>query len=288
MAIIVTLDSDVDELRANLADCSACMHLVICDNSEDAMHRAAIREFAESQRMAYLSMGGNLGIGCAQNRGIEFAKQNGAEFVLLLDDDSRLTCTALSGLLKAYFELQALGNRVGAVGGRAIDRHDASESSIGREEGAFMLSREMMSSGSLIPIAVLGEVGFMDESLFVDYVDFEWGWRAIEHGYKLYLANDVIFLHALGEGSYRILGIKVKLKSPIRHYYQTRNTLLLLRRRYVPMGWRVKNLVRTLIKCVVFSMFISPRGRRFLYAFRGLRDGLWGNESGPTRSANLQ
>jgi rhamnosyltransferase len=226
-------------------------------------------------------MGGNLGIGAAQNRGIDFADQNGAEFVLLLDDDSRMTRTALTSLLKAYSELRAMGIRVGAVCGRPIDRHDGSEDSSGNKASAYRVCREMMSSGSLIPLAVFREVGPMDDSLFVDYVDFEWGWRAIAQGYRLYLANDVVFSHALGEGIHRILGKTIKLKSPIRHYYQTRNSLLLLRRHYVPIAWRVKNLTLTLIKCVVFPMFVLPRRCRFSYAFRGLLDGIWGKKSGP-------
>ena len=200
MAIIVTLDSNVDDLRENLANCSACMHLLICDNSEDASQRATIHQFAESQCMYYLSMDGNKGIGYAQNRGIEFAEENGAEFVLLLDDDSRLMCTALSGLLQAYSVLQAKGFRIGAVCGRPIDCHDHNKDKVGCEVGVSTYCREMMSSGSLIPLVVLREVGLMDESLFVDYVDFEWGWRAIAQGYKLYFVNDVTFSHALAKG----------------------------------------------------------------------------------------
>jgi rhamnosyltransferase len=279
MAIVVTLDSDVHELTTNLAECSECMQVVLCDNSEGEASRTAIRTFAESRDISYFSMDGNRGIGYAQNRGITYAEQAGAEFVLLLDDDSRFSCRALSRLLDAYRDLQLGGDCIGAVCGRPVDRHHAGSSDPDKTSNPIQC-REMMSSGSLIPIAVLHDVGFMDESLFVDYVDFEWGWRAIAHGYTIYLAADVSFSHALGDGIQTVAGMKIKLKSPIRHYYQTRNALRLLRRPYVPMIWKIKNFVMTLVKCMVFPIFVPPRSQRALYVVRGLKDGVWGTGSG--------
>jgi rhamnosyltransferase len=284
MAIVVTLDSDVEELATNLAECRECMQVVLCDNSEGDASRTAIRTFAESRDIAYFSMDGNRGIGCAQNRGIAYAEQAGAEFILLLDDDSRFTCSALSRLLDRYRELKFEGNRIGAVCGCPVDRHQAASSNSNQTSNPVQC-RDMMSSGSLIPMEVLRDVGFMDESLFVDYVDFEWGWRAIARGYGVYLAADVSFSHALGDGIKTVAGMEIKLKSPIRHYYQTRNALRLLRRPYVPMTWKMKNLVMTLGKCLAFPIFVPPRSQRALYVVRGFKDGVWGTGTGryPTR-----
>jgi rhamnosyltransferase len=279
MAIVVTLDSDVHDIEANLAGCSPCMHTVLCDNSEDEASRISIRTFAESQGFTYLSMDGNQGIGHAQNRGFAFAEQAGAEFVLLLDDDSQFTCGALSGLIDTYRGLRLKGERVGAVCALPVDRHYADRRHPG-EANTVSPCREMMSSGSLIAVDALRDAGGMDESLFVDYVDFEWGWRAIAHGYKVYLANGVTFSHSLGDGILTVAGMKIRLKSPIRHYYQTRNSLRLLRRPYVPMPWKIKNTVLTLIKSAVFPICMAPRRLRFSYILRGLKDAFLGSGTG--------
>ncbi|END16895.1 putative rhamnosyltransferase domain protein, partial [Escherichia coli P0301867.8] len=40
-----------------------------------------------------------------------------------------------------------------------------------------------MSSGSLTKVDVFKKIGLFDEDLFIDYVDYEWGWRALEKNF---------------------------------------------------------------------------------------------------------
>jgi len=56
----------------------------------------------------------------------------------------------------------------------------------------------VVSSGALIPLAVLDQVGMMDESLFIDYVDSEWGLRAKSRGHLSFGICAAQMVHCLG------------------------------------------------------------------------------------------
>ena len=95
-----------------------------------------------------------------------------------------------------------------------------------------------MSSGTLIHRNAIEYVGLFEEPLFIDCVDFEWGWRARSLGVKLLLVREAFFSHTIGDGLHRY----EQLPSPIRHYYQTRNINYMLTRNYVPKLWKMKQL----------------------------------------------
>lgn len=274
VVLLVTYNSSSDELRTNLAGLSG-NDLILCDNSTISDHAASIGRFAESVGAQYLPMAGNKGIAYAQNRGIELARSAGAEFVLLLDDDSRIEPEAVSNLVRLYRAVSITDRKVAAVSARPVDRNGSSfrERFVGHQEA--IACREMMSSGSLIPMSAFAVLGSMEEALFIDYVDFEWGWRAYSMGYSLYLATHITFLHSLGEGNRSFLGLSLKNKPPVRHYYQTRNFLQMLPRRYVPISWKIRQSAALLARSFAFPLLLSPRITRLSWILRGLADGLF-------------
>ena len=68
--------------------------------------------------------------------------------------------------------------------------------------------------------------------------------------------------------------INVIIPSPIRHYYQTRNLFLLIDRKYVPLYWKISNLIKLFLK-LIFSPFIfNERKKRLFFMFKGIKDGI--------------
>jgi rhamnosyltransferase len=114
----------------------------------------------------------------------------------------------------------------------------------------------------------------MNEALFIDLVDFDWGWRALDRSYGLFIAEGVRFQHALGEGAFQAFGLRGGIPSPIRHYYQTRNTLYLLTQPHVPTTWKLRQIINLAIKIVVFPIFIAPRLERLTHFSRGVIDAI--------------
>jgi rhamnosyltransferase len=283
MGILVTYNTDPSAFIELLDRFSTTIPLVVCDNSTDRDIRTRIKGCSDSRNMVYLPMNGNVGIAAAQNRGIEFAKSQNASFVLLIDDDSHLTAAEALQLREAYRQLSASGKKVGAVSARAISAKGQNLSNVpdpGRP--GFTRCPLLNSSGTLIALETFTEVGLMNEELFIDLVDFDWGWRALGKGYGLFITEGVRFQHALGVGALQVFGLRGGIPNPIRHYYQTRNTLYLLAQPHVPINWKLRQIINLAIKIVVFPIFITPRLERLAHFSRGTLDALTGT-MGPKR-----
>jgi rhamnosyltransferase len=276
LTIVVSYNTDVASLRANLKHLSLLSEIVICDNSTEDAIRNQLKSLAHSENIHYLSMDGNKGIAYAQNRGIELARRLRVDRVLFMDDDSKPAPDMLPVLTAAYDALAGSGERPGSVGAIAVSHQGEIISNARPTVGAVTRCSLMMSSGTMISMAAIEEVGMMEESLFIGFVDFDWGWRARAVGYELYLANDAYFTHSLGVGVKNILGLKLKVPSPIRHYYQFRNTIWLFSKPYVPLFWRIKQIPTLLVRIILFCLFIPPQEKRLSYMLKGLVDGAVG------------
>ena len=272
VAVIVTYRPELERMAPALdALREQCIALVV-DNGDDPACCLAVQGLCAAKGFPLLSMEGNRGIGAAQNAGIRWARQAGASHVLLLDDDSLAPSGMVHGLMTALETLRASGCRIGSVGPRAFDPEGHDISNTRPDPSGISVTRELMSSGSLIPLEVFEAVGDLDETLFIDCVDFEWGWRAQKMGYVLCLTDSQRLSHRLGQGYLTILGLKVRYCSPIRHYYQYRNSLSLMFRDYVPGSWRFRQAVLLCLKPFVLIPFMQQRRRRLGFIWRGLRD----------------
>lgn len=283
LGILVSYNTEPAGFLQLLDRFSSTVPLVVCDNSTDKEIRARLQEHTQARNMTYLPMNGNVGIGHAQNLGIEYAKTRNAAFVLLIDDDSHLSATDALQLREAYWQLRAAGEKVGAVSARAVSADGKNLSNVSDPgQLGFTPCPLLNSSGTLIPVEVLAEVGGLDERLFIDLVDFDWGWRALRKGFGLFIAEGVRFQHALGIGAIQALGLRAGIPNPIRHYYQTRNTLFLMTRPHVPLHWKVSQVFNLIIKIAFYPIFVAPRLVRLSHFSRGLFDAMTG-AMGPKR-----
>jgi rhamnosyltransferase len=135
----------------------------------------------------------------------------------------------------------------------------------------------------LIPLTVIEEVGTMDASLFIDVVDTEWSFRAMARGYKLFGVCDARMHHSIGDRVARprfLRSAGIVVHSSRRLYYMFRNHLLLYRRRYVPLRWKLQDALRLAYKAAVFTTSIPPRFSHFSTIMQALFDGIRG-KTGP-------
>jgi rhamnosyltransferase len=65
-------------------------------------------------------------------------------------------------------------------------------------------------------------------------------------------------------------------RSPIRHYYIIRNTLYLVRLTYVPIRWKLVELLKTFRRIMAYLVFSSDRLASVRLIFLGIFDGLCG------------
>lgn len=271
-----------------------CGHVIVVDNGSTPQETALLRNWCRDSGALLIELCHNTGIAAAQNAGIERARELGARRVLLSDDDSRpseLMVRQLEDVLatwKGREPLAAVGPLVGEEkpGGDQLvyvsrtwgpRRATSAELGHGPLPVAFLIA-----SGCLIDIEALDSIGSMDERLFIDHVDLEWGLRARRQGFVLLVVPEARMRHSLGDETAHVMGRRqpVHVHQPVRNYYLVRNTILLIGSGVLGPKWSIGYVV-WLIKYVAFNALLAnQRWRRTRMILRGFRDGLRGR-SGP-------
>lgn len=283
VAVIVTYHPELDALTSLLNRLAGQVSsVVIIDNGSDQPLAALLKTRAHSQEY-FDPLGKNLGIAVAQNKGINWARQQGADYVVLFDQDSEPAPDMVACLLAVAEEKSASGETIAAVGPRYLDPRQENPPPFIRIRG-LQLERlacpqsstvvpvdYLIASGCLIPMAVLNKVGGMRDDLFIDYVDIEWGLRARHHGFQSYGVCAATMAHSLGDHPLRFFGRSIPLHSPLRHYYHFRNAVLLYRENWVSLNWKLVDGWRLVLKYGFYTLFANPR----LEHCRMMTLGLW-------------
>ncbi len=253
--------------------------LVICNNSK-------VDLIYHHPRIRVLNFGDNLGIARAQTLGMTWAYEDGADFVLQMDQDSLPDPDMVKLLHESYLALLSANYNVGLIGPRDYDRytkklHSTSSNPASCQKGKLVPEFEeivfvdsALSSGSLIPKKSFQAIGGMLDELFIDVVDFEYCWRLQANGFLIVRNNKARLAHRFGEGRKSILGIfDVPVSSPIRHYYQFRNVLYLFNRSYVPTNWKVRSVFKMIKRILFYPLILNNGMERFKYMLLGIKDG---------------
>lgn len=293
IAVIVSYWPDIVEFQRVLASVrEQVARVVVVDNGSGEVFLGAIAAM-QWPELTLLALSSNKGIAAAQNTGIRYAsEQEGVSHILLLDHDSLPQPGMVTSLMHALERLEVKGHRAAMVGPAYVDPRQGLLPVFVRVKG-FSLSRvlapdfedlarvdHLIASGSLIPVPVLREVGLMDESLFIDYVDVEWGLRARSRGYDSFGCYSAHMTHTLGDAPIRLLGRSYPARTPLRHYYTFRNAVLLTRRSYIGLNWKVANLLGLILKFVFYLSFSDSRFRHLEMMSLGVWHGLR-KRSGP-------
>lgn len=299
LAVVVTYNPEQPKftklLRALRPQVS---RVVIVDNGSEAGARRWMESLAPTgpdggTPIDWIWLGENLGIAAAQNAGIErirglAAQERRPVAILLMDHDSIPAQDMVAELVGALERLQAQGRPVAAVGANYVDARKDSPPPFIRVRGLKVErlpcpTRDticepdyLIASGSLIPLATLDAVGLMDPTLFIDYVDTEWGLRARHAGYQCHGVCSARMMHDLGEEPIRFAGRSIAVHSATRRYYMYRNALLLYRRAYLPLRWKINDGIRMAVRLCFYAVFARPRGQHLRMMTRGIVDGLRG------------
>ena len=268
-------------------------HVVVVDNGT---RDPRFHEFChEHPDVMLIALSENRGLAHAMNIGIERARElPGVSHVLLMDQDSVPDGGMVGALISAFDRVRA-DARVAAVGPRFRDPREDEDAPFVRIRFPFNQKLRcdatcgpircdfLISSGCLIPLAVLDDVGGMDDALFIDNVDLEWCFRASTAGYALYGACGARLRHSLGETRRNMPGVSrgIVVHSPRRLFYMMRNRVLLYRRTYAPRRWVAQDLPRLVVKLLLFSLLVAPRRDNIRCMLAGLWAGALGRTTPP-------
>jgi rhamnosyltransferase len=270
VAVVITYRPELDVFEKSLnALQNQADSVVVVDNGADQRVHDLIRSRGRRQEYVIV-LQDNLGVAAAQNIGIQWARERGAQCVVLFDQDSEPAPDMISQLLRAYRQLAEQDYKVAAVGPSFVDERRARTRAFTRLYGFRPIRRRenegpvaevdyLISSGCLIPLSTVDAVGNMREELFIDYVDIEWGLRARGHGYRSFGVFAAQMRHSLGGTPIEFLGRHFSSHSALRHYYQFRNATWLYRRPWMPALWKCVDASRMLLKLFFYAIFSKPR-----------------------------
>jgi len=238
-----------------LTDTLACVHslralrypthrIVVVDNGSTDGSAAALRAEASDRSVELIESATNLGYAGGNNLGIRHALEHGAEFVLVLNNDTTVHPALLDELVAAADR----NPRVGCFGPWILYMHDperlwctssqwASADSAFTAPGKGRLAAELSQTQTsteyvcgaalFFRAEVAGKIGLFDERFFLVYEDSDWGFRARRAGFECMTVPSARVWHKVGTS----FGSEA---SPLRTYFSVRNKLL----------WAEKNLPR--------------------------------------------
>lgn len=227
VAVIVSHEPDArleDVLDAALAQCA---QVVLVDNASSEEVRRGLRDRASAApSLTLIENDENVGLAVAQNQGLEVARTVGADWILLLDDDSVPAPDMVARLLDGWRSL-ADRRRVGLLSPRLSDAEGTLKPYLLSSGTGWDLRRGRMvpgavvrdgvfaiASGSLIRRCVLDVVGPMAGPFFIDYVDIEFSLRLRRAGFEIVGIGDAVLTHRLGEfHETEVMGRKVALNT---------------------------------------------------------------------------
>jgi rhamnosyltransferase len=277
-AVFVTYNPKILEFKENLNSVIKQVgKIIIVDNSTVEELQKEITSF-HNENVDIISLGENKGITEAQDIGMaEAFKVYGA--VILLDEDSFLPNGFLRGLCQAYNQLLHSNKKVACIGPVACDYNmkDHLEFHISENNNSLEITEidQTFSSGSLISKEAYQVVGKRDD-LFLDIFDFEWCWRAKAKGYLTYIVPEIKIPHQLGQGQICLWVMNMTISQPYRNYYQFRNILLMFKRTYVPLSYKIKKVISLPVEFVINVLFLDQKIKRLYFMTQGIVDGIKG------------
>lgn len=241
--------------------------LVVDNGSYDGIIEEVSARWPE---VATLQTGSNLGFSGGMNRGIEWALEQGAEFVTVLNNDTVIPPGAIGRLQQHAVARRAISPEVYYLdrpselwfGGGSLDRdlmfpYHSPTHQLGpiRDD----LRRTELLAGCCVTASaeVWREVGLFDERFFLNFEDSEWSLRARAAGIELAVDCSTRILHAVSASFVRDAAF-------LGTFYFVRNGLLFNR----IGGGSIESRVRFLRHKALLAVTANLRARAWKRAAR--------------------
>ena len=272
VAVVVLCWNGYSDTRACLesldhAEWDRLTTIVVDNGSTDGTSEAVLGRFPE---VLLLRSEENLGFAEGNNVGLRAALAAGAEYVLILNNDTVVDRDLIAALVEEGERRPDAGalcpmiyytdppDRIWYAGARFDPRriHNGPHTGYGdRDVGQYGTTREIgraTGAAMLVRRRVLEDVGYLDARLFLQVEDVEWSLRMRAAGYR------ILFVPA-GRAWHRVSVATGGEHAPATAYYEMRNTLAVCSR-YAPLR-RLASLRR---ECAVLALhlFHARKGHR--------------------------
>lgn len=225
----------------------------VFDNTEDAS--AVKDDLLRLPKVEYYHNHKNEGIARRLNDAAEKALANQFDWLLTMDQDTSFANDTIKHYFNCFYSYH--GKEHVAMFGTKYHRINKPSSN----ECVATDIHELITSASLLNLALYKTIGRFDEALFIDSVDHDYCIRAKLAGFALIEFSNIHTLHEVGRQVYKssiktLFTVKKKkeIHSPLRCYYMYRNLLYLEQKhKHAAATMKViRNVVVSQLKACIF------------------------------------
>ncbi len=262
---------------------------IMVDNASSDGTADAVRRLYPN--VTVMETGTNLGFTGGNNVAIRYALEHGADYILLLNNDTIVAPDFLNVMVEVMEQDKSIGvtgpmiyyhnnpETIWTAGG-VIDWKHGTTSMIGLNQmdmsqfGLSPTTVDFVSGCALLARREVWEkVGVLDDKFFMYYEETEWCVRASRAGFKIALVPMAMIWHKIS--------IEERATSPRTYYYMVRNRLLFLHKTgagYQTWAYTVFEYIRTYMSWSLRSKWQDRRHLRgtMVQAFRDYSRGRFG------------
>jgi rhamnosyltransferase len=289
--VVVTYNSGKEILDNIDANIKQFTKIVIVDNDSDIVTINYLNEIQNkySNKIDIIFNSNNFGLSKAQNLGIERALSFKPEWIMILDDDSKLNDNSITNMINVYRSINNRNN-IAMLIPSVIDKYTNRESkyiikknfiikrlSFAKECRVIRDVLTAIASGSLIKSSILYKYK-MNERLFIDYIDIDFCLTLNNDGYEIVAIKDGLLVHSLGERSLiNLFGKKIHINNhkPFRKYYIYRNRIYIWKKYFnIYSSYVIYEFCVSIIDFFKIIIFEKNKKENLLKIFKGVKEGI--------------
>lgn len=269
---IITYNPTLTDVSTCLeALCNQVERVIIVDNASKNV-KSLQEVVSKYANVTLVKNSQNIGFAKALTQVFEWAKSQGFDWVLTLNDDSVVPSNMISEYKKILESQENLENaknsKIAIVCSLLKNRLD----------GTILHSKchedECITSGSLTSVEAWAKIGGFDEWLEIDGVDFDFSRRLARAGWKIVECQNVIMEHQIGKAR----SINLIIKHPIvwnhnanRKYYIARNMQVV---DYKMGTYSYAKSLRAVVRDMIFvALWEKDKFAKIRAMIRGFKDG---------------
>lgn len=272
---IITYNPTLTDVSTCLeALCNQVERVIIVDNASKNV-KSLQEVVSKYANVTLVKNSQNIGFAKALTQVFEWAKSQGFNWVLTLNDDSVVPSNMISEYKKILENQGSLVNQKNAKNAKIAIVCSLLKN---RLDGTILHSKchedECITSGSLTSVEAWAKIGGFDEWLEIDGVDFDFSRRLVRAGWKIVECQNVIMEHQIGKAR----SINLIIKHPIvwnhnanRKYYIARNMQVV---DYKMGTYSYVKSLRAVVRDMIFvALWEKNKFAKIRAMIRGFKDG---------------
>lgn len=270
---LVTLYNPDEKVRSHVIEIGRQVdQVILCDNSPTDN----AKKFLNIPHCRYFFFAQNLALSGAFNKILKNShdfKWNDDDIIIFFDQDSSIEENHIAKLINEYNHLTSLGYKVGCIGPVYFNQSMGKIAipKIKKQISRYSFAvKTIITSSMLTKYGILKKIDFWNEQLFLDFADWDLCMRIENENYICVESKVCILKHAVGNGFKKVLFFKLNIETNlVREFYQTRNSLYLLAKKYVPLRYKFRFFLALTIRPILHFLFLEHGADRLKYVIKG-------------------